>query len=215
MHRIPLLIVALSLLAQDAKPPAKKPGLPLVPERKIEFTTDEATWLSLSLTPDGKTIVFELLGDLYTLPIGGGQATQLTSGMAFDSQPSVSPDGKRLAFISDRDGSENLWVANLDGSQPKQLSKDPQGDFQSPSWTPDGDYILVSRRPPASGLHELWMFNINGGSGVQVTKSSPNPKTPPPQAPRAAGAGPSPAAQHIPYSRRARHLPSKAACPRL
>ena len=81
--RIFLLLAALTLWAQDQKPPAKKPGLPLKPERKIEFTTDEATWLSLTLTPDGKTIVFELLGDLYTLPIGGGEAKQITSGMAF------------------------------------------------------------------------------------------------------------------------------------
>src|SRR5580658_7395912 len=92
----------LGILAfQDQKAPAKKPGLPLKPERKIEFTTDEATWLSLTLTPDGKTIVFELLGDLYTLPITGGEAKQITSGLPFDSQPSVSPDGQRIAFVSD------------------------------------------------------------------------------------------------------------------
>src|ERR1044071_5702079 len=142
-----LLLAAIAVMAQDQKPPAKKPGLPLKPDRKIEFTTDEATWLSLTLTPDGKTIVFELLGDLYALPIGGGEAKQITSGMAFDSQPSVSPDGKWIAFVSDRDGSENLWIAKIDGTEPKQLSKDPQGDFQSPSWTPDGEYVLVSRRP--------------------------------------------------------------------
>src|SRR5258706_11320428 len=115
MHRIPLLIVALSLLAQDAKPPAKKPGLPLKPDRKIEFTTDEASWLSLTLTPDGKTIVFELLGDLYSMPISGGEAKTITTGMAFDSQPSVSPDGKLIAFVSDRDGSENLGICQIDG----------------------------------------------------------------------------------------------------
>src|ERR1700683_987891 len=127
--RLLLCLASLSLLAQDQKAPSKKPGLPLKTERKIEFTTDEATWLSLSLTPDGKTIVFELLGALYSLPVTGGEAKPITTGLAFDSQPSVSPDGKRLAFISDRDGSENLWISNIDGSEPKQLSKDPQGDF--------------------------------------------------------------------------------------
>ncbi|HEV8148206.1 MAG TPA: amidohydrolase family protein [Bryobacteraceae bacterium] len=202
MHRIPLLIVALSLFAQETKPPAKKPGLPLKSERKIEFTTDEATWLSLALTPDGKTIVFELLGDFYTLPIGGGEAKQITSGMAFDSQPSVSPDGKRIAFVSDREGSENLWICNIDGSDPKQLSKDPQGDFESPSWTADGDYVLVSRRPPAGGLHEIWMFNIHGGSGVQVTKASPTPTTPPQQRVRALGVVASPDGKFFYYARR-------------
>src|SRR5215471_19485370 len=99
MSRLLLLLTALLTFAQDQKPGPKKPGLPLKVERKIEFETDEATWLSLTLTPDGKTIIFELLGDLYSLPIQGGEAKQITSGIAFDSQPSVSPDGKLIAFI--------------------------------------------------------------------------------------------------------------------
>src|SRR5439155_4280063 len=199
--RIFLLLAALTLWAQDQKPPAKKPGLPLKPERKIEFTTDEATWLSLTLTPDGKTIVFELLGDLYTLPIGGGEAKQITSGMAFDSQPSVSPDAKRIAFISDREGSENLWICKLDGTEPKQLSKDAQGDFESPSWTPDGEFVLVSRKPP-TGLHEIWMYGIQGGSGVQITKSPAEANTPPQQRVRALGVVASPDGKYFYYARR-------------
>src|SRR5580692_7289700 len=135
IHRLFICLLALPLVAQDPKPSTtKKPGLPLKAERKIEFTTDEGTWLSLTLTPDGKTIIFEMLGHLYSLPVTGGEAKPLTTGMAFDSQPAVSPDGKRIAFVSDRDGSDNLWICNMDGSEPKQLSKDPQGDFESPSW---------------------------------------------------------------------------------
>jgi tricorn protease-like protein len=76
--------------------------LQLKPDRKIEFTTDEGTWLSLDVSPDGKTIVFELVGDIYTLPIEGGQAKLIDGGMAFDSQPKFSPDGKWIAFLSDR-----------------------------------------------------------------------------------------------------------------
>ena len=83
IYRFAFALLAVSLLAQESKPPAKKPGLPLKPERKIEFTTDEATWLSLTLTPDGKTIVFELLGDLYSLPVTGGEAKPITTGMPF------------------------------------------------------------------------------------------------------------------------------------
>jgi Tol biopolymer transport system component len=157
-------------IAQDKKPD-KKPGLPLKPERKIEFTVDEGSWLSLSVSPDGKTILFDLLGDLYTVPGAGGDATRITSGLPFDSQPTFSPDGKLVAFTSDRDGSDNLWIAKADGSDPKQLSKDKDGDFISPSWTPDGEYVLV-------GTHEIWMYNIHGGSGVQVTKTIPAGSTP-------------------------------------
>src|SRR5467141_5116456 len=83
----------------------EKKGLTLKPDRKIEFTTDEGTWLSLDISPDGKTIVFELLGDLYTLPIEGGEAKLIDGGMAFDSQPKFSPDGQWIAFLSDREGS--------------------------------------------------------------------------------------------------------------
>src|ERR1700687_3958595 len=106
----------------------EKKGLPLKSARKIEFTTDEGTWLSLDVSPDGKTIVFELLGDIYTLPIEGGTAKLIDGGMAFDSQPKFSPDGKWIAFISDRDGNENVWIMHTDGSDAKQLSKDPTAE---------------------------------------------------------------------------------------
>jgi len=196
------LTVLVCLVAQDKKPDAKKPGLPLKPERKIEFTVDEGTWLSLNVSPDGKTILFDLVGDLYTLPINGGQAKRITSGLPFDSQPVFSPDGKMIAFTSDRDGGDNLWIANADGSDPKQLSKDKQADFISPSWTPDGEYVLVSRNPEGLGTHETWMYNIHGGSGVQVTKSAPTATTTPQQRLNFLGAVASPDGKYFYYARR-------------
>src|SRR4051794_19451876 len=78
---------------KDDKKDEKK-GLSLKSARKIEFTTDEGTWISLDVSPDGKSIAFELLGDIYTLPIAGGEAKLIDGGMAFDSQPKFSPDGK-------------------------------------------------------------------------------------------------------------------------
>jgi Tol biopolymer transport system component len=177
MRRILYTLAVLVCLSAQDKKPAAKPGLPLKPDRKIEFTVDEGSWLSLSVSPDGKTILFDLLGDLYTVPITGGAATRITSGLPFDSQPVFSPDGKRIAFTSDRDGGDNLWIANADGSEPKQLSKDKDGDFISPAWTPDGEYVLVSRNQQGLGAHEIWMYNIHGGSGVQVTKSIPTGQT--------------------------------------
>ena len=97
-------------------------GLPLETERTIEFETDEGTWISLDLSPNGETVIFELLGDIYTVDADGGEATAMMSGLAFDSQPAYSPDGSMIAFISDRDGSENLWIAQADGSEPKSFT---------------------------------------------------------------------------------------------
>src|SRR6266705_418926 len=153
----------------------EKKGLPLKSERKIEFTTDEGTWISLDVSPDGKTIVFELVGDIYTLPIEGGQAKLVDGGMAFDSQPKFSPDGKWIAFLSDREGTENIWIMKADGSEPKQVSKDPNSEFASPSWSPDGKYIFVSKTNFGIGPREIWLYHIDGGAGLQVTKSKPTP----------------------------------------
>src|SRR6266550_7937388 len=159
---------------KDEKKEEKK-GLPLKPDRKIEFSTDEGTWLSLDVSPDGKTIVFELLGDIYTLPIEGGQAKLVDGGMAFDSQPKFSPDGKWIAFLSDREGSENVWIMHPDGTEAKQISKETNAEFASPNWTPDGQYILVSKAGFGINTFEIWMYHIQGGSCVQVTKAKPAP----------------------------------------
>ncbi|GAC1619577.1 MAG: amidohydrolase family protein [Candidatus Acidiferrum sp.] len=162
---------------KDDKKDEKK-GLPLKPDRKIEFSTDEGTWLSLDASPDGKTIVFDLLGDIYTLPIEGGAAKRISGGMSFDSQPRVSPDGQWIAFLSDREGSENIWIMHVDGTDAKQVSKDANDDFASPAWAPDGKYIFVSKTAFGIGAREIWMYHVDGGSGVQITKSKPTPTTP-------------------------------------
>ena len=162
---------------KDEKKDEKK-GLSLKSDRKIEFTTDEGTWISLDVSPDGKTIAFELLGDIYTLPIAGGEAKVISGGMAFDSQPKFSPDGKWIAFLSDRDGNENVWIMRADGSDAKQISKDPSGEFASPSWSPDANYVFVSKAGFGINTFEIWMYHVQGGSGVQVTKAKPAPATP-------------------------------------
>ena len=181
----------------------KAQGLPLKPDRTVEFTTDEGTWVSLDVSPDGKTILFELLGDLYTVPISGGEAKAITRGIGFDSQPHYSPDGKLIAFVSDRDGAENLWVAHADGSEARPLTKDKQSLFASPSWTPEGDYLLVSRQPQLPwGAFELWIYHVRGGSGVPVTKGKPRPDARPDEWVHAIGAVASKDGKHLYYTRR-------------
>lgn len=123
-------------------------GLPLHPTRVARFQVSEGTWLSLDVSPDGRNIVFDLLGDLYILPITGGKARRITSGMAFNRQPRYSPDGRHLVFVSDHSGSDNVWIADLDGRNARQLSRlrgHPYGAVASPSWSPDGRSIVVSQ----------------------------------------------------------------------
>jgi Tol biopolymer transport system component len=134
-------------------------GLPLTPTKALKFTTDEGTWLSLDVSPDGRTIVFEMLGDLYTIPIAGGKATRLTSGQAFDAQPHFSPDGKSIVFVSDRSQADNLWLMNADGTNIRAITRENDQRFQSPTFTPDGKYVVASRG------NDLYMYYVNGGTG--------------------------------------------------
>ena len=138
-------------------------SLPLITTRTLDFTTDEGTWIDVDLTPDGETIVFELLGDLYTLPVDGGTATRITSGQGYDMQPRYSVDGSEIVFVSDRDGSENIWVANADGSDARQLTDTERDSYMSPVWTPDGEYVMANKGT------QLWLYHEDGGTGVQIT----------------------------------------------
>ncbi len=153
---------------------AKSKSLPLITTRTLEFTTDEGTWISLDLSRDGGTILFELLGDLYTVPIEGGEATRITSGQAYDMQPRYSPDGNRMVFVSDRNGSENLWLADTDGGNARALTTGERQNYLSPVWTPDGDYIIATKGS------QLWLYHKDGGSGVQVTGHRPDGAPAPP-----------------------------------
>ena len=151
--------------AQDAADPRQE-GLPLAPARTISTSFTEGSWMSVDVSPDGGTLVFDFLGDLYTLPITGGTAVPLTQGMAFDGQPRFSPDGTRVVFTSDRGGGEGIHIISLDGSDTVQVTRGKSSAYQSPEWTPDGNYVVATRQGPGQG--KLWMYHVEGGSGIQV-----------------------------------------------
>jgi Tol biopolymer transport system component len=143
---------------------------------QLSFTVSAGSWVSVSLTPDDSYLIFDLLGDLYRLPIAGGHAERITSGMGFDSQPVVSPDGSMLTFISDRNGKDNLWIANIDGSSPHQLSDETYARFISPTWNTNSSAVLVTQR---SQDIELVQYHIDGGSGVAIAQSDDDSSNPP------------------------------------
>jgi Tol biopolymer transport system component len=147
-------------------------GLPLEPARWARFTTSTGTWISLDVSPDGQTIVFDLLGDLYTLPIAGGNATRLTQGIAHDMQPRFSPDGKQVVFVSDRSGDDNLWLVSAAGSDPRALTTGEDVTYLSPEWTPDGSYVVAARRG-LTGLDKLWLYHVKGGRGLELAGGPP------------------------------------------
>ncbi|HEX6051826.1 MAG TPA: amidohydrolase, partial [Gemmatimonadaceae bacterium] len=151
--------------ASDTARPRTAPNteLPLIPTRPLAFTTDEGTWMSLDVSPDGRTIVFDLLGDLYTVPMTGGTAKRITSGSGFDGQPRFSPDGRSIVFVSDRSGSENLYTVDPEGQRVRPLTTGRNQAYVSPDYTPDGQYIVVSR------ANDLWLYHKDGGSGLRLT----------------------------------------------
>ena len=127
---------------KDTLKKSKKAKLPLKVDRKIKLKTDEGTWMSLDISPDGKTIVFDMLGDIYKLPIDGGKATRITSGLAFDAHPKFSPNGKELLIVSDRSGGPNAWILDLENNDSTQVTKGDDYFMETAEWTNDGEYVI-------------------------------------------------------------------------
>ena len=166
--------LAQTLQASKSAAPSLPQLLPLSPQRTIDFVTDEGTWMALDVSPDGETIIFDLLGDIYALDADGGRARPLLQGMAFETHPVYSPDGTQFAFISDRSGSANLWIADSDGANLKQLSFDEGRTlFASPAWSADGRSVLASRAVYSVLAFELYRYDKGGGGAERVTEAEP------------------------------------------
>ncbi|PQJ82663.1 amidohydrolase family protein [Polaribacter glomeratus] len=139
----------------------------------FKLNTNEGTWMNLDVSPDGKTIVFDLLGDIYKMPITGGKATILRAGMAYEVQPKFSPNGKYISFTSDAEGGDNIWVMTADGKDAKSITKESFTLLNNAVWTPDG-MSLVARKHFTSGRSlgagEMWQYPLSGSAGLQLTK---------------------------------------------
>jgi len=153
----------------------KSKSLPLDPGRLISIQSSEATWMSLDVSPDGSKIAFDFMGDIYEIPFSGGEANQLTDGMAFDSHPRYSPDGKSLLYVSDAHGADNLYYINLeDTSEVTQVTKGKNDGYASGEWTPDGNYIIGAK---GKGTPKLWIYHKDGGRGTALISSPSGLKT--------------------------------------
>ncbi|MFM6949812.1 MAG: amidohydrolase family protein [Novosphingobium sp.] len=176
------LALALSLtalpaaaFADDAKDAPKwdvsaPPGMTV---RQVPIQVEEGTWMNLDVSPDGQTVAFDLLGDIYTMPITGGTPTRIAEGLAYETQPRFSPDGKRIAFTSDRGGGDNIWIMNRDGSDKRQLTNESFRLLNQPSWSPDGQFIVAKKHFTTGrslGTGEVWMYHVSGGDGVLLVK---------------------------------------------
>jgi imidazolonepropionase-like amidohydrolase/Tol biopolymer transport system component len=143
------------------------------PLTKIDINVSEGTWMNINVSPDGKHLVFDLLGDIYQIPIAGGEATPLAQGIAWQMQPVYSPDGKYIAFTSDEDGGDNIWIMNADGTNPHPITTETFRLLNSPAWSPDSQYLVARKHFTGTrslGAGEVWMYHIAGGEGVKLTE---------------------------------------------
>ena len=141
--------------------------------RKVPIDTDEGTWMNVDVSPDGTRIAFDMLGDIYVMPIAGGAPQRIAEGLAYEQQPRWSPDGSRIAFVSDRGGGDNIWIMGADGSNKKQLTKEDFRLMNQPSWSPDGKYIVAKKHFTTArslGTGEVWLYHVDGGGGVLLVK---------------------------------------------
>ncbi len=174
---IAIALSAAPAFAQDAekKDPPKwdvsaPPGMTT---REVPISVDEGSWMNVDVSPDGKSIAFDMLGDIYTMPIGGGTPTRIAEGLAYEVQPRFSPDGRRISFTSDRGGGDNIWIMNADGSDKRQLTKEDFRLANQSTWSPDGRFIAAKKHfttQRSAGTGEVWLYHVSGGSGVQLVK---------------------------------------------
>lgn len=149
---------------------AAPPGMKTHP---IRIDVAEGSWMNVDVSPDGKMVAFDLLGDIYTMPILGGTPTAIAQGLPYETQPRFSPDGKRIAFTSDRGGGDNIWVMNVDGTDKRQVTKEDFRLLNQASWSPDGRFIVAKKHFTTGrslGTGEVWLYHVSGGNGVVLVK---------------------------------------------
>lgn len=134
-------------------------------------------WLrDVKISPDGSEIAFTYRGDIWKVAVGGGTAVRLTSQPSYESEPVWSPDSKSIAFATDRNGNNDVYIMDANGGSARRLTNNSAGEIPE-AFTPDGKYVLFSasiQDPAESALFpyramsELYKVPAEGGRTTQV-----------------------------------------------
>ncbi len=141
---------------------------------KVNLNLSTGTWMNIDVSPDGKEIIFDMLGDLYRMPISGGEAKPITSSISWEMQPRFSPDGNSIVFTSDAGGGDNIWLMDADGENQRAVTKEKFRLLNNPDWSPDGRFIVARKHFTSTrsiGSGELWLYSTAGGSGVRMNEA--------------------------------------------
>ncbi len=171
-----LLSLVLPAFADD--PPAWDVAASHGPGTEVRFTVEEGTWLGVDVSPDGSSVLFDLLGDVYEVPLAGGAAKPITRGNAWDTDAHYAADGASIAFTSDRSGNENLWWMKRDGAETLAITEETVDRYTDPVWSPEPGWFLGRRRSTDTrsiGVQELWMLHEKGGLGARITSKEVDP----------------------------------------
>jgi len=147
---------------------------PPYPTRAIDLDVTSGTWMNIDVSPDGKEILFDMLGDIYRLPITGGDAQVINNSISWEMQPRFSPDGNSIAYTSDAGGGDNIWIMDSDGNNAKAISKESFRLLNDPDWSPDGRFIVARKHFTSTrsiGSGEMWLYSVAGGKGVRMNEA--------------------------------------------
>ncbi len=174
MVRKCMLLVLGAMVAGLVTQAQQKPAAPraTAAAAPIDVTVSEGTSMSVSLSPDGRTLAVDMQGSIWTLPASGGTMTRITDPFNDARQPIWSPDGRTITYFAYRDGGYDIWSINPDGSKQRKVTWGTFDD-REPIWSHDGTRVAFSsdRGHMLGSDYNIWMLDTRSGAITQITKA--------------------------------------------